>query len=85
MVGGKGPDYNTRRGCWLCPTCIHSLKEALVGRAISVYWSLDEVFYQGVINCYDDESKTYRVLYTDNDWEFIDVTQEIVYYKLDEL
>mgnify|MGYP003386739898 CR=1 FL=1 len=66
---------------YLCPHCISTLGSVLIQQSIAVYWSDDDTFYYGVIDAYDANSNTHRILYEDNEWEFVQLKQEIVLYK----
>ncbi|XP_030526102.2 sister chromatid cohesion protein PDS5 homolog D-like [Rhodamnia argentea] len=48
----------------------------LVGQKIKVWWPLDEMFYYGVVQCYDPFRKRHRVLYNDGDMESLDLQKE---------
>jgi hypothetical protein len=67
----------------MCEECIRtvSLKEGFAGRELFVYWPNDKQWYQGKVNCYDNDSGRHRVLYyVDCDWEFVDFTNSPVVF-----
>lgn len=63
----------------ICANCVGSLKEALVGRCVQIWWHDDECKYTGHLNAYDPVSGKHRVLYDDGEWEFIDLKKEPVW------
>ena len=79
--GGKGgKKVDSAVYGWLCPTCAHSetIGDQVVGRAVKVWWKDDAQFYCGSVNAYDSVSGKHRVLYDDDEWEFIDLGVEPV-------
>jgi hypothetical protein len=61
---------------WYCTDCLQQKGPELIGWKVLVWWPDDSELYQGVINAYDEASKRHRVLYEDNEWEFIAVDVE---------
>ncbi len=61
---------------WICPTCVASCGERLVGREVQVWWHDDERSYRGEVNAFDEASGSHRVLYEDDEWEFISLAIE---------
>ena len=66
---------------WLCPGCVQDLACALIGTSVSVYWTDDATFYNGVINAFDEVTGAHRVLYLDREWEFLSLSNEIVWFR----
>ncbi|KAF5453295.1 hypothetical protein F2P56_028207 [Juglans regia] len=52
------------------------LDEQLVGSRIKVWWPLDKMFYEGVVNSYDPVKKKHQVLYADGDEEVLNLKKE---------
>ncbi|KAI6672046.1 hypothetical protein NL676_006931 [Syzygium grande] len=52
------------------------LAGVLVGRRIKVWWPLDEMFYDGLIQSYDPVMKKHKVLYDDKDEETLNLEKE---------
>ncbi|KAG2729457.1 hypothetical protein I3760_01G251000 [Carya illinoinensis] len=52
------------------------LGERLVGSSIKVWWPLDKIFYEGVVNFYDPVKKKHQVLYADGDEEILNLKKE---------
>ncbi|XP_041020647.1 uncharacterized protein LOC121262297 isoform X2 [Juglans microcarpa x Juglans regia] len=52
------------------------LGERLVGSSIKVWWPLDKMFYEGVVNFYDPVKKKHQVLYADGDEEILNLKKE---------
>lgn len=50
--------------------------EELVGSRIKVWWPLDHVFYEGVIDSFDPSRKKHKVLYIDGDQETLYLKKE---------
>ncbi|KAK2644752.1 hypothetical protein Ddye_019947 [Dipteronia dyeriana] len=60
--------------------------EKLVGSRVKVWWPLDKMFYEGVVNSYDSIKKKHKIVYADGDeetlvlkkqrWELIDSAEE---------
>lgn len=75
------------RGCWnwLCSTCLSRARENLVGHEVQVWWQDDAQAYRGEIDAFDPVSGNHRVLYEDDEWEFVNLAIEpfVVYPKLD--
>ena len=71
---------------WVCPSCVSRAKQNMVGLEVKVWWHDDGQAYRGEINAYDPVSKNHRVLYEDDEWEFVNLAIEpfIVYPKLDQ-
>ncbi|XP_048139498.1 sister chromatid cohesion protein PDS5 homolog C-like isoform X4 [Rhodamnia argentea] len=53
-----------------------ALAGVLVGRRIKVWWPLDEMFYDGLIQSYDPIIKKHKVLYDDGDKETLNLEKE---------
>lgn len=56
---------------WQCKNCVASSGEGLLGQKVAVWWRHDACSYPGHIDAYDAPSNTHRVLYEDNEWEFL--------------
>jgi hypothetical protein len=65
---------------WFCPDCILEAADNLMNREVIVWWRNDDCSYHGVINVYDPDSQTHRVLYDDQEWEFLDLTKEPYFF-----
>ncbi|KAG6728148.1 hypothetical protein I3842_02G158800 [Carya illinoinensis] len=52
------------------------LDEQLVGSRIKVWWPLDKMFYEGIVNSYDPVKKKHQVLYADGDEEVLNLKKE---------
>ncbi|KAJ4718625.1 Sister chromatid cohesion protein PDS5 B-B like [Melia azedarach] len=52
------------------------LGEQLVGSRIKVWWPLDKMFYEGVVDSYDHIKKKHRVLYADGDEEKLNLKRQ---------
>lgn len=61
---------------WLCPLCVQDLGAALIGVDVTVWWHDDAQCYRGVIDAFDEASLCHRVLYEDNEWEFVNLAIE---------
>lgn len=61
---------------WLCPQCVQELGNALIGVDVTVWWHDDAQCYRGVIDAFDEASQCHRVLYEDNEWEFVNLAIE---------
>lgn len=48
----------------------------VLNRRIKVFWPLDQIWYYGVVNEYDQESKLHHVKYDDRDEEWINLQNE---------
>ena len=71
-------------GQYFCYDCMRRKEHAkkLVNRRVHVFWPTDNAWYRGIVNCYDEESRTHRVLYyEDVNWEFIDFTANYVQFE----
>ncbi|KAK3188647.1 hypothetical protein Dsin_028208 [Dipteronia sinensis] len=65
---------------------IPEVGEQLVGSRVKVWWPLDKMFYEGVVNSYDNIKKKHKIVYADGDeetltlkkqrWELIDSAEE---------
>ena len=92
-ASGSGSGSGTSKGCssaavtmdptivpsgWMCPDCIVTLGSELLGRRVLVWWADDKVLYPGTIDAYDAASARHRVLYEDNEWEFLNLSAEPV-------
>lgn len=58
------------------PTFVKDYGEELVGSRIKVWWPLDQMFYEGVINSFCPSTMKHRVLYTDGDLEILNLNKE---------
>lgn len=67
---------STTKWRWLCAGCVESLGPMLIGSDVSVWWHDDALSYRGSIDAYDETSKCHRVMYEDNEWEFVNLTVE---------
>jgi hypothetical protein len=61
---------------WLCGQCVQDLGPALIGADVTVWWHDDKQCYRGAIDAYDAASQCHRVLYEDNEWEFVNLAIE---------
>lgn len=61
---------------WICPDCIVEQGSSLAGTEVNVWWHDDALAYRGVIDVYDQASQCHRVLYDDNEWEFVNLAIE---------
>ncbi|KAL3721148.1 hypothetical protein ACJRO7_005898 [Eucalyptus globulus] len=52
------------------------LADGSIGRRIKVWWPLDEMFYDGLIQSYDPLMKKHKVLYDDGDKETLNLEKE---------
>ncbi|GAV72361.1 hypothetical protein CFOL_v3_15849 [Cephalotus follicularis] len=52
------------------------LGESLVGKNIKVWWPIDKMFYEGVIDFYDHVKRKHRVLYADGDEEVLNLNRQ---------
>mgnify|MGYP003386002597 CR=1 FL=1 len=70
---------------WCCPNCVSTLtldnKHHMLGVQLAIYWEVDDMFYFGTINGYDEVSQSHRVLYEDLEWEFLELNKECVFYN----
>ncbi|XP_022976083.1 uncharacterized protein LOC111476594 [Cucurbita maxima] len=48
----------------------------VLNRRIKVFWPLDQIWYYGLVNDYDNERKLHHVKYDDRDEEWIDLQNE---------
>lgn len=48
----------------------------LVGHRIKVWWPLDKIFYEGIVQSYDSSKKKHTVLYDDGDVEVLNLAKE---------
>ncbi|KAM7254140.1 hypothetical protein ACFE04_031822 [Oxalis oulophora] len=48
----------------------------LIGKRIKVWWPMDKIYYEGVVNSYDDTEKRHTVLYTDDAEEILNLKTE---------
>ncbi|KAK1557048.1 hypothetical protein Q3G72_016877 [Acer saccharum] len=61
--------------------------EQLVGSRVKVWWPMDKMFYEGVVDSYDNIKKKHKIVYADGDeetlilkkqlWELIDSAEEV--------
>lgn len=70
----------TLRWSWLCAQCIAELGAALIGVEVNVWWHDDMGGYRGTIDAFDEVSQCHRVLYEDNEWEFVNLAIEPVMF-----
>ena len=61
---------------WVCPSCIRQEAKKLLGSRVAVWWHDDQQFYFGCINAFDEVSECHRVLYEDQQWEFLNLAVE---------
>ncbi|KAJ8560255.1 hypothetical protein K7X08_004313 [Anisodus acutangulus] len=50
--------------------------ESLIGKKIKVWWPLDNVYYEGIVNKFDSAKKKFTVNYVDGDVEKINLSKE---------
>ena len=62
--------------CWQCNDCVRTNGCDLIGCPIRVWWTGDEVYYDGIVDAFDAFSLLHRVNYDDGEWEFVDLTAE---------
>lgn len=70
----------TEKWVWMCPGCIDGEPASLQGRRICIWWPGDQVYYPGTIHDFDAASRSHRIIYDDEDWEFVKLPIEIVLY-----
>jgi hypothetical protein len=63
-------------GCSVCP----AVRSELLGRGVHVYWQPDDCWYPGVITAYEPLSRKHMVVYEDNEWEFLSLTDQEIHY-----
>ncbi len=68
--------------CWICSKCFHVIGADLIGTDAKVWWSGDSVAYSGVISAFDSFSLCPQVQYSDDEWEYVDVSSEPVLLKM---
>jgi hypothetical protein len=61
---------------WLCAGCLRAEGAALVGCPVKVWWTDDEVFYEGAVGAFDSFSGAHRIKYADGEWEFVNLASE---------
>ena len=61
---------------WVCPSCIQATPEEAIGWNVKVWWADDAEFYEGHIDSYESVGARHRVVYTDGEWEFVDMINE---------
>lgn len=61
-----------------------SMHESAVGSHVAVYWTMDSQYYFGQVDGYDRESNMHRILYEDNEWEFVYLPHEIIWFNNEE-
>jgi hypothetical protein len=61
---------------WLCASCVGRSGRRLIGKEVCVWWHDDLKAYRGVVNAFDEASGSHRVLYDDEEWEFVNLTAE---------
>ncbi len=66
---------------WLCGSCVATKGAELIGSEVKVWWHHDECAYEGIVNAFDEISGSHRVLYQDNEWEFVQLQQEVYLIK----
>jgi hypothetical protein len=49
-----------------------------------IWWSDDKMFYPGEIGEYDEASGCHRIVYEDNEWEFVHLPSEAILFEEDE-
>jgi hypothetical protein len=76
----KNKNAKEVEGTWLCPPCITSQSTKLIGNHVAVYWDKDVKYYKGVIDAYDEQSATHRVVYVDSEWEFMSLGREVTLF-----
>lgn len=64
----------------MCENCINKLGNKLINTKIKVWWYDDKRSYYGTINNYDNLSDTHRILYIDNEWEFLRLSIEPIMF-----
>lgn len=79
--GSTNSNNLTNEWQWLCESCLSTNSKEIIGSEVKVWWHDDACAYSGVVNAFDPESDCYRVLYEDNEWEFIQFTQEVYLIK----
>ena len=66
----------TNKWRWLCASCVTTLGAALIGADVMVWWHDDTQAYRGCIDAYDEASQCHRVMYQDQEWEFVNLAIE---------
>lgn len=65
---------------WLCASCLNICSDLLVNREVKVWWTQDDIDYQGVISDYDDscgsDYKEHRITYSDGEWAYVRLHEE---------
>lgn len=67
---------------WLCQDCIPKIESNILELSIKVYWIDDSKYYEGVIDALDPMSHEHRVQYDDGEWEFIKLSHQDFYLKM---
>lgn len=60
---------------WLCSDCLRN-PDFILNREVQVWWPDDVCSYSGILNAYDERSECYRILYNDDEWEFLYLSHE---------
>ncbi|KAL3528972.1 hypothetical protein ACH5RR_008294 [Cinchona calisaya] len=58
------------------PRIVKEYDEELVGSRIKVWWPMDSMFYEGVIDSFDPLKKKHKILYVDGDKEILKLKKE---------
>ncbi|KAL2467066.1 hypothetical protein Adt_42917 [Abeliophyllum distichum] len=53
-----------------------SYKADLIGSKIKVWWPMDKMFYEGVVQSFDTQTKKHEILYDDGDVEVLQLNKE---------
>ena len=71
----------SKGGSWVCGDCIQECGATLMGNEVAIWWDDDSKFYHGVVKAFDEQSGTHKVLYEDDEWEFVHLGQEVCDFK----
>jgi hypothetical protein len=92
-VGIIQPEFKKNNGedgkqwHWICSDCLTVQGKQLLQQEIQVWWLDDYCVYYGTVDAFDEISSSHRVLYQDEEWEFLDLSSQaflISYHKAGE-
>jgi hypothetical protein len=61
---------------WICSDCLTVKGKQLLQQEIQVWWLDDYCVYYGTVDAFDEISSSHRVLYQDEEWEFLDLSSQ---------